>query len=108
MHYPNSPGFKAPGPSLLAAKANAGRAETLREQVLETLSGNGPKTADECAALMRESILSIRPRFSELLASGKIEDSKIRRKNVSGHTATVWQVCKPKPEIHVQPDLLCV
>jgi predicted ArsR family transcriptional regulator len=48
-------------------------------------------TADEAASELGESILAIRPRLSELVALGKIEDSGLRRKNASGMTATVWR-----------------
>jgi len=47
-------------------------------------------TADECAAGVLESILAIRPRFTELRARGLIVDSGLRRKNDSGRLAIVW------------------
>jgi hypothetical protein len=91
--YPRRPGFKARGPSEEAARRVAGEASRLRTAVLVELrqSPNG-RTADEIAASLRRSILSVRPRVSELHADGKIEPSEERRRNESGHSATVWIV----------------
>jgi hypothetical protein len=51
-------------------------------------------TADECAGYLGETILSIRPRFSELRAFGLIEDTGDRRLNDSGRRATVWRATR--------------
>lgn len=48
-------------------------------------------TTDECASLLEESVLSIRPRFSELRALGQITDTGDRRLNDSGRRAIVWR-----------------
>lgn len=92
MTYPEAPGFKAHGTSEESARKVSSEARTLREQVLDVFRFNGDMTADECAEHMGLSILSIRPRFSELRAMGEIEDSGVRRKNVSGHRAVVWKL----------------
>lgn len=89
--YPGSPGFKTSGPSQEAAEAMKPTAATLRAHALAVLE-RGPKTADEVADAMRESILSVRPRLSELRATGAIVDSGLRRLNASGKNATVWRV----------------
>ena len=91
MTYPESAGFKTEGTSRLAAESIKISAKTLREYVLRTLI-NHPDgmTTDECASFLRESLLSIRPRFSELLNRGMIQDSGRRRSNHSGRFATVW------------------
>lgn len=90
--YPHAPGFKEPaGTSQIAAVAEASRVEVLRQRILETLEGC-PMTADECADRLGETVLSIRPRFSELRATGKIQPSGKRRPNTSGHSAVVWCV----------------
>lgn len=101
-HYPETPGFKTDGPSLVAALNVAEDAATLRAAVLDSLDKHGPATADECAARLNRSILSVRPRFSELRAAGKIGDSGERRRNSSGHTATVWRCAG----VLVQADLI--
>jgi hypothetical protein len=91
--YPRAPGFKTRGPSQEAARRVAGDASRLRAAVLAELYQwpNG-RTADEIAAGLRRSILSVRPRVSELLADGKIMPTEDRRRNESGHSATVWKV----------------
>lgn len=88
--YPSSPGFKRAGTSEEAAKAIAPKAATLRDQVLAALKEHA-LTADECATYLRRSILSVRPRLSELEALHLIEDTGRRRMNISGKSAIVWR-----------------
>ncbi len=89
-HYPDSPGYKAEGPSRESAEKITSRAETLRGLVAALLQGQ-ELTADECALHLGESVLAVRPRLSELHAAGRIMDSGRRRRNASGHNATVWR-----------------
>lgn len=90
--YPNAPGFKTSGPSSDAAEKIAPVAGKLRAQVLECFKQHPEgMTADEAAAEMGRSILSVRPRVTELLARGEIEETGDRRRNDSGMTATVWR-----------------
>jgi hypothetical protein len=49
-------------------------------------------TADEIAAAINYSILTVRPRVSELRRQGRILDSGVRRKNISGKSAIVWKI----------------
>jgi hypothetical protein len=49
-------------------------------------------TADEIAAALNYSILTIRPRVSELNKQGRIVDSGLRRPNASGRNAIVWRI----------------
>lgn len=70
----------------------ASTAASLRAQVLAAIKLR-PLTADEVAAQLQRSVLSIRPRLSELVNSGQIMRSDERRTNVSGRTANVWRVC---------------
>ncbi len=49
-------------------------------------------TADEVAYALKYSILTVRPRVSELYKLGLIVDSGLRRKNASGKNAIVWIV----------------
>lgn len=89
--YPYAPGFKEQGGTSEAAAAKvAGRTSTLRESVLAVLRAWGDMTADETAAFLGESVLSIRPRFTELAARGSIVKTDARRPNFSGHNAAVW------------------
>jgi hypothetical protein len=95
--YPSTPGYKVAGPSQDAAKATGCRVQMLQIRILALLSCR-PMTADECAENMDETVLSIRPRFSELLAEGHIEASGLRRPNASGHKATVWKLVEQQPK----------
>lgn len=90
--YPESPGFKTASPetSQQAAESVKSRAKTLRDKVAACLRG-ADLTADECAELVGESVLAVRPRLSELRKLNKIEDAGKRRKNASGHSAAVWR-----------------
>ena len=88
--YPSTPGAKATGTSTEAAEAMRPRAGILRAKVLAALRAKS-MTADECADLLRETVLAIRPRFSELRAQNLITDTGDRRINDSGRRAIVWR-----------------
>jgi hypothetical protein len=90
IRYPDHPGSKTSGASEDAANKIADTARLLRGKALSVLMSR-PCTADEVAAELGVSVLSCRPRISELLKQGKIEDTGIRRRNESGQTATVWR-----------------
>lgn len=91
--YPYKASYKQEGTSSEAAhKINrTGRADTLRKMVYQciVLSIHG-LTADEVAQSLNESVLSIRPRLSELRKQNRIKESGQRRTNSSGMTANVW------------------
>lgn len=90
FHYPERAGFKAEGTSQEAANAieGSGQAARLRTAVLGWYARQDG-TADECAAGLGESILSIRPRCSELLKQGRLYVTGLRRKSSSGHSQNV-------------------
>lgn len=91
--YPLRPGHKAKtGPSAEAAASMQRDSATLRSDCLRWIIQHGDSTADECADGLGESVLSIRPRFTEMLRLGEIMDSGERRKNRSNRSATVWRV----------------
>lgn len=93
--YPDVPGAKVPGTSQEAAEKVSKRVAYLQGKCLEALRAHGPLTADEIAGKVGESILSIRPRLSELVSDeygNQVEKTKERRKNISGCSATVWRV----------------
>lgn len=77
--------------SELAARTMLPRAKSLRVRVLEKIrdAPNG-MTADEVAEAMGLSMLTIRPRVSELKTNGLIIQSCERRENKSGRSAVVW------------------
>ena len=73
------PGFKEKGgASEDAARGIASKAKVLRERVYDLFDRYDNLTADECAALLKEDILSIRPRCSELFKSNLLKKTNIR------------------------------
>lgn len=92
--YPDTPGSKVGGTSAAAAASMRPDASGLRQRVLAQVAIRS-LTADEAAAVLNESILAIRPRFSELREMNKIHDSGTRRKNESGRSAIVWKLSAP-------------
>ena len=94
--YPDTPGWKARDTAEAAADAIAPKAPLLRERCLETLRQWGCLTADEIAARLGVDRLSIRPRCSELSATGHILDTGERRLNASGKFAVVWCCASPR------------
>jgi hypothetical protein len=88
--YPHSPGWKSPDTSRDAAHAMHGSAKILRDRVLAAIKREAG-TADEVAGRLGESILSVRPRLSELARMDKIERTGERRQNASGMNAAVWR-----------------
>jgi hypothetical protein len=89
--YPHVAGFKAQDTSVEAAATTD--AARLRDRVVTWLQAQGAQTADECAGCLGCSVLAIRPRFSELLALGRIRDTGMRRPNASsGKRAIVWEL----------------
>lgn len=97
--YPDQPGFKASGTSEQAADKIRSTAKTLRDQVLRTFQQTpGGLTADAVADRLGKSILSVRPRVSELRRQGEIRPASGQRgKNDSGMSAIVWVVSPPLP-----------
>lgn len=89
--YPSAPGYKDRDTSRLAAESMAKGAPLLREQCRRALR-DGPATADEIAGRLGQSILSIRPRLSELKQSGEVVDTGERRPNASGRPAKVLRL----------------
>jgi hypothetical protein len=94
--YPDAPGFKTPGPSEQAAKAISSTAKTLRDQVLKTIvDAPAGLSADAVADRLGKSVLSVRPRVSELRRLGEIRPTTQRAKNESGMSATIWVQSPP-------------
>lgn len=90
--YPSAPGFKDRDTSKQAAAAIAPVAATVRDLVADCYLFWGPMTADEVAGRLGLSILTVRPRVTELVKLGVIVDSGTRRRNASGRTAKVYQI----------------
>jgi len=94
--YPSLAGYKKKGTSQKAAKEINRFSKSIKVKALQVRKNKKDygATADEVANLLSISILSVRPRFSELLAHGCIEETKKTRKNESGKQATVWRYVK--------------
>lgn len=95
--YPEIAGQKEYTTSLEAAdKINkSGRAQRLRTKVFEFFMQGGEASADELAEKFGDSILSIRPRVSELHVSGLIERTGRRHTNESGMSANIYRLTTP-------------
>lgn len=91
--YPRAPGFKERTTSRDAARAVTSGAATLREEVFAVIrdAGTGGMTADEVAAVVERTVLSVRPRVSELAQDSRIVPNGARRPNESGLMAKVWR-----------------
>jgi len=87
--YPHVPGSRRTKTSKAAAESVKVRAPTVRDQILSLLK-RGHFTPDEAARILGVSILTARPRFSELSRMGKIFRTGDTRANDSGIRADVW------------------
>lgn len=106
--YPHAPGYKEQTTSKDAAKAAGITACQMREDLLTLYRGVWPAgmTADEAAAKIGRSILTVRPRISELRKLGELhpaltagpDPKPARRKNASGQMATVLVCRQPTKE----------
>lgn len=93
--YPHTPGAKDRDTSFEAAEGMAPQAPILRAKCLRELEHSNGLTADEVAGRLGLSILSVRPRITELARDGKVRDSGDRRRNASGKRAIVWAPVNP-------------
>ena len=85
---PNSRAGKGPTP---AARAIAPQAAKLRDRVFDVIAASPHgMAADEVARALGLSVLSVRPRVSELKAAERICATNHRVKNDSGNHAKVW------------------
>jgi hypothetical protein len=96
LQYPNNAGYKKRRTSKIAGLEITKKAPTIRKQCLQIVKNKNTygATPDEVADLLNLSILSVRPRFSELVLKGCIKDTKSTRKNKSGKSAIVWKYVK--------------
>jgi hypothetical protein len=90
--YPIGPGHRGIGGSVAAAVSIAAAMPHLQAAVLGIVAGRGAygATSDEIADALGWDRFRVRPRASELRASGKIMDSRRRRKSASGILSIVW------------------
>lgn len=92
MNYPNTPGYKTGGTSEAAALSMVDVAPTLRDRVYTHIKSRGAcgSSADECAKAIDETVLAVRPRFSELKELGDIRETKLTTLNESGRAASIY------------------
>ena len=76
--------------------------QAIRSRVLEVFRSNSivGLTADQAAERLGLSILTVRPRCSELVQMAKLEKTEITRMNASGKKARVL-----RPYLPAQPSL---
>jgi hypothetical protein len=94
--YLTKPGYKGLPTSREAARAIAPSVRGLRRRVLDCYRTQFPAgmTADEAADKIDISILSVRPRCTELRRMGLLEATPSRRPNESGHAAAVLRATR--------------
>lgn len=78
------------GTSKEAATAMRQSAAVLRERVLRLFEKKLFLTADECAHQLGASVLSVRPRVTELKKAGRLRKTRLRKTNTSGMSAAVY------------------
>ena len=80
--YPDGPGYQGQDTSRQAAEEIADAVPKLQARALGIVAAAlDGVTADQVAAALEASVLSIRPRITELYRMGKITDSGRRRRN---------------------------
>ena len=87
--YPDRPEYQPVKSIPKRAKAAAEKAPILRERMLALFSETSGLTADECAQRLGMTLLSIRPRLTELKRGNLIKDSGERRLNDAGRSVRV-------------------
>ena len=90
MTYPHVAGWKDHTSETSQTAAESVDTATVRAQVFAVIRQER-LTADEIATRLALSILTVRPRVSELRRLALVEDSGTRRRNASGRPAIVWQ-----------------
>jgi predicted ArsR family transcriptional regulator len=88
MHHRNAKETERAAAHKVAQHVRGRRLETLL--ALHTLQGGG--TGEEIAQAAGLSILSIRPRLTELQEMELIEDTTNRRNNAFGNSEIVWRL----------------
>ena len=92
MPYHETIGYQRTETSFNAAVRASVNARNVRDKVAAVLAERGPMTADEIAAVLGLSILTVRPRVTDLNKAGRIEDTGARRQTGSGNAAIVWRI----------------
>lgn len=86
----NGAGWKARQTSQEAAQKV--KAPTMRQRVLEVIrQARKPVSPEDVADALNKSILSVRPRFSELSDAGLIEPTGERGETREGRSCILWR-----------------
>ena len=89
--YPEAPGNKGGGASLLAAHKITPAAGSIKERVLACYQRNRyGMTPDQCAQMINEDKLNVRPRVSELVAEAKLVKTPALHRDVTGKTQHIF------------------
>ena len=93
LPYPNQAGYRKQSTSKEAAEDINKKLPHLRDKVLQVIQNKGKygATPEEVASLLNITILSVRPRFTELKLSNHIVDSGEKRKNEFNKNIIVWR-----------------
>lgn len=84
LPYPHAPGSKREGPSSDTARSlPLPKIRAIHRQICALLEKHA-MTPDEAGASLGSSVLYCRPRFSELVAQGLIEETGERRRQPGG------------------------
>ena len=94
--YPNHPGHKARDTSRAAADAIAGASPKIRDKIYTAIKASDGLTADEACHRANVSLLSGRPRVTELMRVNLVHDTGRRRELNSGKMGIVWARTAPK------------
>jgi len=92
--YPNHPGSRdnAPETSREAARTIVDIAKTHRGKILDVLKGETFGLSSEgIAGKVGLTKYSVRPRISELVASGEVIETPFREKNGEGRSVVIWR-----------------
>ncbi|WP_027523241.1 hypothetical protein [Bradyrhizobium sp. Ec3.3] len=95
--YPSNPGTKdgSPQTAYEAAKLVVDIAKTNRDKVLQALRGEiFGLSAEGIAGKLGLSRYVVRPRLSELVATGDVIETPFREKNGEGRTVVIWRAAR--------------
>lgn len=90
--YPDAAGWKARDTAQAAAEAMTPKAGSLRERVLAEVRVF-PGSPEMIAQRLKEPVMNIRPRLSELAKKNLVRDSGRRAIAQGGRKAIVWEAC---------------
>lgn len=101
--YPEAPGFKKRDTCKAAAEGIASKAGSLRDRVLAEIK-HYPGSPEQIAQRLKEPLMNVRPRLSELSAKNLVRDSGRRALAHGGRQAIVWEAVEcPRTSTTTEP-----